>query len=201
MKTVEEFIQRLHNDPEFEHKAQAYENSQEFIEFVKHEGYDFTLDQLLDKFQPQQELPPKSDQESAVALKTLEEFIQRLDEDSQFESKARSYENDEAFMEFLKSEGYDFTLDQLMGRFKDDQSLLRLQSDKSSPPFKGVDVPSPQLAGGSPGENLGECVPDGEIEPQKRPGALYPKFEAGHGGRRRGMKWLNIEDRGNLEKV
>ena len=51
MKTLEEFIQRLQEDAAFEKQAQAFDNGDELIAFVRGEGYDFTLEQLMDEFQ------------------------------------------------------------------------------------------------------------------------------------------------------
>ena len=56
MKTVGEFIQRVQVDPTFEKQAQAFDNGDEFIAFVKSEGYDFTLEQLMDEFKHGAEL-------------------------------------------------------------------------------------------------------------------------------------------------
>ena len=56
MKTVGEFIQRVQVDPAFEKQAQAFDNGDEFIAFVKSEGYDFTLEQLVDEFKQGAEL-------------------------------------------------------------------------------------------------------------------------------------------------
>ncbi len=190
MKTVEEFIQRLHNDPEFELQAQAYENRDEFMIFVKSEGYDFTLDQLLDKFKHEEEVTNQRAEQSPVTAKTLEEFIQRLEDDPEFEYKAQALENDQEFMEFVKSEGYDFTLDQLTDGLKQGKAFLEPQASRPPTPLKVVETPLPQLPDGSEFLQQADPSPHG-AEAQKRPGALSPKFEGIAGGRRRGMKWRN----------
>jgi predicted ribosomally synthesized peptide with nif11-like leader len=51
MKTLEDFIQRLQDDPAFEKQAQAFDQGHELIAFVKREGYDFTLEQLMREFE------------------------------------------------------------------------------------------------------------------------------------------------------
>jgi predicted ribosomally synthesized peptide with nif11-like leader len=56
MKTLEEFIQRLQVDAGFEARAQAFDNGDELIAFARGEGYDFTLEQLMDEFQPEAQL-------------------------------------------------------------------------------------------------------------------------------------------------
>ena len=56
MKTVAEFIQRLQDDPAFEKQAQAFEHGDELIAFVKRQGYDFTLEQLMSEFEREEKL-------------------------------------------------------------------------------------------------------------------------------------------------
>ena len=60
MKTVEEFIQRLQNDPAFERQAHAFEHGDDLIAFVKLEGYDFTLEQLMSEFERAEQSPAKT---------------------------------------------------------------------------------------------------------------------------------------------
>ena len=61
MKTLGEFIQRLQDDAAFEEKAQAFENGDDLMAFVKREGYDFTLEQLTTEFKQRAELASESD--------------------------------------------------------------------------------------------------------------------------------------------
>jgi predicted ribosomally synthesized peptide with nif11-like leader len=193
MKTMEEFIQRLQNDPEFEQMAQAYENSDEFMEFVNGEGYDFTLDQLLDEFKHEQQATEQPVEEPPAPRKTVEEFIQRLQDDPEFEQTARAFENNDDFLEFVKSEGYDFNLEHLT-------EGLRYRKENLNPPDETMPAPSNVTAiplSGLPGnikiEQAAESSLEGLEEEQKRARALYPKFEGISGGRRRGMKWRNVE--------
>jgi len=60
MKTLEEFIQRLQDDPAFEKKAQAFDNGDELMAFVKREGYDFNLEQLTREFKHRAKLPTEA---------------------------------------------------------------------------------------------------------------------------------------------
>jgi len=60
MKTVEEFIQRLQDDPAFEKQAQAFDHGDDLMAFVKREGYDFTLEQLMSEFEPGEKLPAET---------------------------------------------------------------------------------------------------------------------------------------------
>ncbi len=67
-------------------------------------------------------------------MKTLGEFLQRLEDDSAFEKKAQAYNNGDDLMAFVESEGYDFTLDQLTSAFKERADL---------PPQAPVTAPAP----------------------------------------------------------
>ena len=60
MKTLEEFIQRLQDDAAFEKQAQSFDHGDELMAFVKHEGYDFTLEQLMREFEPEEKLPAET---------------------------------------------------------------------------------------------------------------------------------------------
>ena len=60
MKTVAEFIQRLQDDPAFEKQAQAFEHGDDLIAFVKRQGYDFTLEQLMSEFERGEKLPAET---------------------------------------------------------------------------------------------------------------------------------------------
>ncbi|MHB9073965.1 MAG: Nif11-like leader peptide family natural product precursor [Desulfobaccales bacterium] len=193
MKTMEEFIQRLQNDPEFEQKAQAYENSDEFMEFVKGEGYDFTLDQLLEEFKHEQQATEQPVEEPPELRKTVEEFIQRLQDDPEFELTARAFENNDDFLEFVKSEGYDFTLDQLTEGLKRGKEPLNPPDEILPGPSKATVIPLSRLPDNTKIEQAAEPSPKGVEEGQKRPRTLSPKFEGISGGRRRGMKWRNVE--------
>jgi predicted ribosomally synthesized peptide with nif11-like leader len=51
-------------------------------------------------------------------MKTLAEFIQRLQEDAAFEEQAQSFDHADDLMAFVKRKGYDFTLEQLMREFE-----------------------------------------------------------------------------------
>ena len=60
MKTLREFIQRLQDDAAFEKKAQAFDNGDDLMAFVKREGYDFTLEQLTNEFKHRAKLPAEA---------------------------------------------------------------------------------------------------------------------------------------------
>ena len=61
MKTVGEFIQRLQEDAVFEKRAQAFDNADELMAFVRLEGYDFTLEQLMDEFKQEAKVRAEAD--------------------------------------------------------------------------------------------------------------------------------------------
>ena len=192
MKTVEDFIHRLHHDPEFEQRANAYEDSDEFLNFVKSEGYDFTLDQLLEMFKEEQAGPPKT--ASPPTAHTLEAFIQRLEQDPEFERQAQSFDNNDDFMEFVRKAGYDFTLDELTASFKQSKEAVKPETQQQQPPLpvklEALSAPQPVVAPESskPPE---PSVDDSQT--QKRPARQIPKFDGFSGGRRRGMKWRDVE--------
>jgi predicted ribosomally synthesized peptide with nif11-like leader len=60
MKTLRAFIQRLQDDPAFEKKAQAFDNGNELMAFVKREGYDFNLEQLTSEFKHRAKSPTEA---------------------------------------------------------------------------------------------------------------------------------------------
>ena len=51
-------------------------------------------------------------------MKTLSEFIQRLQDEPAFEKQAQAFVTGDELMAFVKREGYDFTLEQLTSEFK-----------------------------------------------------------------------------------
>jgi predicted ribosomally synthesized peptide with nif11-like leader len=57
MKTLEEFIQRLQDDAAFEKQAHAFDHGDDLMAFVKRQGYDFTLEQLMNELEPEEKLP------------------------------------------------------------------------------------------------------------------------------------------------
>jgi predicted ribosomally synthesized peptide with nif11-like leader len=136
MKTVNEFTQRLQHDPEFERKAQAFENNEDFMAFVKAEGYDFTLNQLLEELDRKPQLDAEVD---APPQKTVEEFIQRLQDDPEFEQKAQAFENNEDFLAFVKSEGYNFSLEVLLDGFNHATGSLDSLLDPEKAPQKSLE--------------------------------------------------------------
>jgi predicted ribosomally synthesized peptide with nif11-like leader len=73
-------------------------------------------------------------------MKTLGEFLQRLEDDAAFEDKAQAFNQGDELMAFVKSMGYDFTLEELTTAFK--------QSAKSTPEA-GDPAPAPPVLSAS----------------------------------------------------
>jgi predicted ribosomally synthesized peptide with nif11-like leader len=185
---VVEFIQRLKNDPEFDHKTQAFKEKDDFMNFVKSEGFDFTLEQLLDQFDHEEEVSDQPSAPEPVTVKAVAEFIQRLEDDPEFENKAQAFENDEDFIEFVRSAGYDFTLDQLKEGFIGAKRVSKPRVEKTPALLKAVERPILRLLDGV------EFMQRADLSPyvaglQKQARALSPKLELAGGGRRRGIKW------------
>jgi predicted ribosomally synthesized peptide with nif11-like leader len=101
-------------------------------------------------------------------MKTLEEFIQRLQDDAAFEKRAQAFDNGEELMAFVKSEGYDFTLEQLTIEFKQGA-----QGRTSA----GEMAPAPGEAGAATGRRRQEAAFPGRPEafPNGEPGTAVPK--------------------------
>ena len=60
MKTLAEFLQRLQDDAAFEQQAHGFDHGDDLMAFVKREGYDFTLEQLMNALEPQETLPAET---------------------------------------------------------------------------------------------------------------------------------------------
>ena len=68
MKTLAEFIQRLQDDAKFEQQAQAFDHRDDLMAFVKLEGYDFTLEQLMDALEPKAEPPVETGGQGSAGI-------------------------------------------------------------------------------------------------------------------------------------
>ncbi|MDP2045220.1 MAG: Nif11-like leader peptide family natural product precursor [Deltaproteobacteria bacterium] len=76
-------------------------------------------------------------------MKTVAEFIQRLQDDPAFEKQAQAFEHGDDLVAFGKRQGYDFTLEQLMSEFERDE---KLPAETGGPAPAPADVsPSPPL--------------------------------------------------------
>ncbi len=74
-------------------------------------------------------------------MKTLGAFLQRLEDDVGFENEARAFNQGDDLMAFVKSKGYDFSLDELTTAFKQRENL---------PPEAENLAPAPPILSASP---------------------------------------------------
>jgi predicted ribosomally synthesized peptide with nif11-like leader len=153
-------------------------------------------------------------------MKTLGEFLQRLEDDPAFEDKAQAFIDGDELMAFVRSEGYDFTLEQLTDAFKQ-KANLPPEADVRAPAPPEVSAASPPGAEATtlpknpatlPGGESGEASPisgsaDFPREPSglelpELPRAIPPKSLAeksgalfkGGGGRHRGFSPERIKN-------
>jgi Nif11 domain len=147
-------------------------------------------------------------------MKTLGEFLQRLENDSLFEKQAQTFNNGDELMAFVESEGYDFTLEALTSAFKQKAQLPPETEDTapapsdisaSAPPGGEVTAipisPTAAYRGETKTDSLNQGSPDlprgpSKPEMQELPGAIPPKdleekstggLFRGGGGRHRGF--------------
>jgi len=114
MKSLEEFIQRLQDDAAFEKRAQAFDNGEELMVFVKSEGYDFTLEQLTIEFKQGAKLRTE-DGEMAPAPRDAGAYTGRMQKDAEFPRKPEAFPNGEKSTALPKSGSHDFTRGQPSG--------------------------------------------------------------------------------------
>ena len=94
-------------------------------------------------------------------MKTLGEFIQRLEDDAAFEKKAQAFDNGDDLMAFVKSEGYDFSLEQLTGAFKE-RAKLPTDADGMAPAPTDVSASTPPTPEVTAFPRSPAAFPDGE---------------------------------------
>jgi predicted ribosomally synthesized peptide with nif11-like leader len=108
MKTLREFIQRLQDDPAFEKMAQAFDNGDELMAFVKREGYDFNLEQLTREFKHGAKSPTEAD-EVAPATTDVRASTPPRPDDAAFPRKPEAIPPSEQRTALPKSGSGDFT--------------------------------------------------------------------------------------------
>jgi hypothetical protein len=97
-------------------------------------------------------------------MKTLGEFLQRLEDDPLFEKDAQAYNNGDELMAFVEREGYDFTLEQLTTAFKQRANMPPAADDAApAPPDVSAPAPSKPEVTTSPGSPA--ACPHGETSP------------------------------------
>ena len=94
-------------------------------------------------------------------MKTLGEFLQRLENDSLFEKQAQAFNNGDDLMAFVESEGYDFTLEELTSAFKQ-KAQLPPETGDTAPATPGRQRLRPSWGGG-----YGDSRKSGSPTPQR----------------------------------
>jgi len=111
MKTLGEFIQRLQDDAAFEKKAQAFDNGNGLMAFVKREGYDFTLEQLTSEFKHRAKSPTEAGGMAPAPTDVGASTPPRPD-DAAFPRKPEAIPPSEPSIALPKSGSSDFTREQ-----------------------------------------------------------------------------------------
>ena len=114
MKTLEEFIQRLRDDAAFEKRAQAFDNGEDLMAFVKSEGYDFTLEQLTVEFKQEAKLRTEAGK-MAPAPGDAGASTGRMRKEAEFPRKPEAFPNGETSPALPKSGSQDLTREQPSG--------------------------------------------------------------------------------------
>ena len=140
MKTLEEFIQRLQDDAVFEKQTQAFEHGDELIAFVKREGYDFTLEQLMSEFEPEEKLPAETGG-LAPAPADVSAFTSPWPDEAEFPRQPEAFSGGERGTALLKRGNDDFTREQPLEKLPQPQEAL-------PPPEPGEEPPAGLFRGG-----------------------------------------------------
>jgi predicted ribosomally synthesized peptide with nif11-like leader len=117
MKTLAEFIQRLQDDAAFEKRAQAFDNGEELMAFVKSEGYDFTLEQLTIEFKQGAKLSTAAG-EMAPAPGDAGASTARMHKEAEFSGQPEAFPNAETNTALPRTGSHDFTRGQPSGELQ-----------------------------------------------------------------------------------
>ncbi len=128
-------------------------------------------------------------------MKTLKEFIQRLQDDAAFEERAHAFVTDDELMAFVKSEGYDFTLEELTDELQPVAATRPAAVDLTPATDEEAATKAVEFAGGREALSRSESrdftkedpsrgLPKPQGEPKER--SLGELFRLG-GGRHRGF--------------
>ena len=146
MKTLEEFIQRLQNDAAFEKQAQSFNQSDDLMAFVKREGYDFTLEQLMREFETEEKLPAETGG-MAPAPADMSASTPPGPDEAEFPRKPEALSSPERGTALPKRGGDDFTPEQPLEKLP--------QSKEVMPPPGPEKVPLAELFKGGGGRHRG----------------------------------------------
>ena len=146
MKTLEEFIQRLQDDPAFEKQAQAFDHGDDLIAFVKREGYDFTLEQLMSEFERGEKLPAETGGLAPAPADVSPSPPPRPDE-PEFPRQPEVLSSRESATDLPKRGNDDFTREQPLERLP--------QPKEAMPPPEAEEEPRAGLFRGGGGRHRG----------------------------------------------
>jgi len=125
MKTLEAFIQRLQDDAAFEKQAQAFDHGDDLMAFVKREGYDFTLEQLMSEFGPGEKLPAETGgMAPAPAPADMSASTPPRPDDAAFPRKTEAFSSAERSTALLKRGNNDFPREQPMERLQQPKGAM-----------------------------------------------------------------------------
>ena len=139
MKTLEEFIQRLQNDAAFEKQAQSFNQGDDLMAFVKREGYDFTLEQLMSEFEPGEKLPAETGGVAPTPADMSPSTPPRPDE-AEFPSKPEALSSGERGTALPKRGNDDFTREPPLERLPQPKGAMPPPGPEKEPPaglFRG----------------------------------------------------------------
>ena len=117
-------------------------------------------------------------------MKTLREFIQRLQDDAAFEKKAQAFVTGDELMAFVKREGYDFTLEQLTSEFKH-RAKLPTEAGGMAPAPSDVRASTPPRPDDAAFPRKPEAIPPSEQS------TAFPK--SGRGDFTRGQPGVGLQ--------
>ena len=146
MKTVEEFIQRLQDDPAFEKQAHAFDHGKDLIAFVKRQGYDFTLEQLMSEFETEEKLPAETGG-MAPAPADMSASTPPGPDEAEFPRKPEALSSPERGTDLPKRGNDDFTRKQPLERLP--------QPKEAMPPPEPEEEPRAGLFRGGGGRHRG----------------------------------------------
>ena len=148
MKTLEEFIQRLQDDAAFEKQAQSFNHGDELMTFVKREGYDFTLEQLMSEFEPGEQLPAETGGKApGPAPANMSASTPPRPEEAEFPRKAEALFSPESGTALLQRGSDDFTREPPLERLP--------QPKEAMPPPEPEEGPRAGLFRGGGGRHRG----------------------------------------------
>ena len=139
MKTLEEFIQRLQDDAAFEKQAQSFNQGDDLMAFVKREGYDFTLEQLMSEFEPGEKLPAET-AGMAPAPADMSPSIPPRPDEAEFPMKPEALSSGERGTALPKRGNDDFTREPPLERLPQPKGAMPPPGPEEEPPaglFRG----------------------------------------------------------------